>query len=191
MAHITSIGASKFTTLDYVANTAQNANSSAADLHALFVSNSSTILATNTATDETLESAVKHVGNIREFPSLGTPANIVNVPVYGQKTSSQVQGQADAPSLEITVNYVAEDMTDFHALIDGNSKVFRFMMCATPVTEAEATGQATLAVNNTEFYFTGKVEAILVNPALTDATTATITLSAQTDFVGPATLAAS
>jgi len=63
-------------------------------------------------------------------------------------------------------------------------------MCATPVTEAEATGQATLAIDNTEFYFTGKVEAILVNPALTDATTATITLSAQTDFVGPATLAA-
>ena len=130
------------------------------------------------------------VGNVREFPSMGTPANIVNVPVYGQKTSSQVQGQADAPSLEITVNYVAEDMTAFHDLIDGAPKVFRFMMTAAAVTEADSTGQATLATDNTEFYFTGKVEAILVNPALTDATTATITLSAQTDFVGPATLAA-
>jgi hypothetical protein len=28
----------------------------------------------------------------------------------------------------------------------------------------------------------------LVNPALTDATTATVTLSAQSDFFGPATI---
>jgi len=50
---------------------------------------------------------------------------------------------------------------------------------------------ATIAANNTEFYFKGKIEAILVNPALTDATTATVTLSAQSDFFGPATVAAS
>jgi hypothetical protein len=47
-----------------------------------------------------------------------------------------------------------------------------------------------LAIENTEFYFLGKIEAILVNPALTDAVTATVTLSTQSDFFGPATIAA-
>lgn len=189
MAHITSIGASKFTTLDYVANTANNANSTSADLHALFAANSTAILATQSATDETVVSGVKHVGNIREFPSLGTPANIVNVPVYGQATSSQVQGQADSPTLEITVNYVADDMTAIHNLI-GTNCVFRFMMTDSACSENEGAA-ATLAKDNTEFYFLGKIEAILVNPALTDATTATVTLSAQSDFFGPATIVAS
>jgi len=177
MAHISSLGAGIFTYLDVFTGTIPAGTDTSAEYAALYASGTP-------GTD------VLRMPSVREFPSIGTPANIVNVPVYGQKTSSQVQGQADAPSLEVTVNYIAEDMTAFHALIDGNPKVFRFMMAATPVTEAEATGQATLAIDNTEFYFTGKVEAILVNPALTDATTATITLSAQTDFVGPATLAA-
>ena len=178
MAHISSLGAGIFTYLDVFTGTIPAGTYTSAQYAALYASGTA-------GTD------VLRMPSVREFPSIGTPANIVNVPVYGQKTSSQVQGQADAPSLEITVNYVAEDMTAIHALIDGNSKVFRFMMAATPVTEAEATGQATLGVNNTEFYFTGKVESILVNPALTDATTATVSLSVQTDFVGPATLSPS
>jgi len=180
MAHISSLGAGIFTYLDVFTGTIPAETYTSAQYAALYANGT-----TGPAGD------VLRMPSVREFPSIGTPANIVNVPVYGQKTSSQVQGQADAPSLEITVNYVAEDMTAIHALIDGNSKVFRFMMAATPVTEAEATGQATLGVNNTEFYFTGKVESILVNPALTDATTATVSLSVQTDFVGPATLSPS
>jgi len=123
---------------------------------------------------------------VREFPSVGTPANIVNVPVYGQVTSSQVQGQADAPSLEVTVNYVTADMEAIHALL-GSSVVFRFMMAASAVTQDEGAA-ATVTPENTEFYFLGKIEAILINPALTDTTTATVTLSAQSDFYGPATL---
>jgi len=51
-------------------------------------------------------------------------------------------------------------------------------------------GTALQTINNTEFYFIGRVEAILVNPQLTDATTATVTLSAQSDFYGPATISA-
>lgn len=138
--------------------------------------------------DGTADADHVRMPSVREFPSIGTPANIVNVPVYGQKTSSQVQGQADAPTLEVTVNYVADDMTEIHNLV-GTDCVFRFMMASQAVTEDEG-ASATLAVNNTEFYFLGKIEAILVNPALTDATTATVTLSAQSDFFGPATLAA-
>lgn len=126
--------------------------------------------------------------SVREFPSIGTPANIVNVPVYGQETSSQIQGQADSPTLEVTVNYVPADMEEIHNL-KGQEVVFRFMMAEQEVTVAEGSA-ATLAKANTEFYFKGKVEAILVNPALTDANTATVTLSAQSDFYGPATIAA-
>ena len=176
MAHINSLGSGIFTYLDIFTGTIPPGTDTSAEYAALFA-------AGTPGTD------VLRMPSVREFPAIGTPANIVNVPVYGQKTSSQVQGQSDAPSLEVTVNYVAEDMQDFYALIDGEPKIFRFMMSSTPVTEAEATGVATLAANNTEFYFEGKVEAILVNPALTDATTATVTLSAQSDFVGPATIA--
>lgn len=128
---------------------------------------------------------VVRMPSVREFPSVGTPANIVNVPVYGQATSSQIQGQADAPSLEITVNYVAADMQDIHDLI-GQSVAFRFLMAAAPLTLAAATA-TTFNTENTQFFFNGKVEAILVNPQLTDATTATVTLSAQSDFWGPFT----
>ena len=180
MAHISSLGAGIFTYLDIFKGTIPAGTDTSAEVAALFVG----------TVDGTADADHVRMPSVREFPSIGTPANIVNVPVYGQKTSSQVQGQSDAPSLEITVNYVADDMTAIHALIDGNQKAFRFMMCSTATTEDEG-ASATMATENTEFYFLGKVEAILVNPALTDATTATVTLSAQTDFFGPATLAAS
>ena len=180
MAHISSLGAGLYTYLDIFTGTIPAGTDTAAECAALFVG----------TVPGTADADHVRMLSVREFPAIGTPANIVNVPVFGQKTSSQVQGQSDAPSLEITVNYVAEDMTAIHNLIDGSEKVFRFMMANAPVTQDEG-ADSTLAVENTEFYFLGKVEAILVNPALTDATTATVTLSAQSDFFGPATLAAS
>jgi hypothetical protein len=176
MAHISSLGAGIFTYLDIFKGTIPASTDTAAECAALFVG----------STPGTADADHVRMPSVREFPSVGTPANIVNVPVYGQKTSSQVQGQADAPSLEVTVNYNAGDMGAIHDLI-GQEVVFRFMMCATAVTEDEAAA-ATVTPENTEFYFLGKIEAILVNPALTDATTATVTLSAQSDFFGPATL---
>jgi hypothetical protein len=177
MAHISSLGAGIFTYLDIFTGTIPAATDTAAEAAALFVG----------TVPGTADAEHVRMPSVREFPSVGTPANIVNVPVYGQKTSSQVQGQADSPSLEVTVNYVAEDMQEIHALV-GLNGVFRFMMAASAVTADEGAA-ATLAPENTEFYFLGKIEAILVNPALTDATTATVTLSAQSDFFGPATIA--
>jgi hypothetical protein len=176
MAHIASLGAGIFTYLDLFKGTIPAGTDTAAECAALFVG----------STPGTADADHVRMPSVREFPSVGTPANIVNVPVYGQKTSSQVQGQADAPSLEVTVNYVANDMAAIHDLV-GESVVFRFMMCASACTEDEGAA-ATITPENTEFYFLGKIEAILVNPALTDATTATVTLSAQSDFFGPATL---
>lgn len=175
MAHISSLGAGIFSYLDIYSGTIADTVDTASEYAALFVSANS--------------SDIERLPSVREFPSIGTPANIVNVPVYGQSTSSQVQGQADAPSLEVTVNYVPEDMTTFHNMI-GDEVAFRFMMCDAATSLTDSLG-STLATNNTEFYFKGKIEAILVNPQLTDATTATVTLSAQSDFFGPATIPAS
>jgi len=178
MAHISSLGAGIFTYLDIFTGTVPANTDTAAEVAALFVGD----------TPGTPNASHIRMPSVREFPSVGTPANIVNVPVYGQKTSSQVQGQADAPSLEVTVNYVAEDMTAIHNLV-GQNVAFRFMMTASACTPAEGS-DSTLAKENTEFYFLGKIEAILVNPALTDTTTATVTMSTQTEFFGPATIAA-
>jgi len=177
MAHISSLGSGIFTYLDIFTGTIPAATDTAAECAALFVG----------GTPGTADADHIRMPSVREFPSVGTPANIVNVPVYGQKTSSQVQGQSDAPTMEVTVNYIADDMQEIHQLI-GKEVIFRFMMAASAVTQDEG-ADTTLAVENTSFYFIGRVEAILVNPALTDATTATVTLSAQSDFMGPATLA--
>jgi len=190
MAHISSIGASKFTTLDFVANAVNNTNSASADLHALFASNSTTILATNTATDETPEAAVKHVGNIREFPSLGTPANIVNVPVYGKASSSQVSGQSDAPSLEFTLNYIPAD----HAALDTLRKSATRLCFRVRIADADITADASgiLTADNADkfadFYFFGTIASFEVAPSLSDSLQATISLTIEGDFSGPFSL---
>jgi len=179
MAHISTLGAGIFTYLDIFKGSIPTGTDTAAECAALFVG----------STPGTADADHVRMPSVREFPSVGTPANIVNVPVYGQNTSSQVQGQADAPSLEVTVNYIPSEMEALHNLI-GQKVVFRFLMAASACTADEGAG-STLAKANTEFYFVGKIEAILVNPQLTDANTATVTLSAQSDFFGPATIAAS
>lgn len=178
MAHLSSLNSGIFTFLDIFTGAIPTGTDTAAEMAALFVGTA----------PGTADATHIRMPSVREFPSVGTPANIVNVPVYGQNTSSQVQGQADSPSLEVTVNYVAGDMESIHNLI-GDNCAFRFMMAASAVTPAEG-ADSTITPENTEFYFLGKVEAVLVNPALTDATTATVTLSAQSDFFGPATVAA-
>jgi len=100
MAHISSLGAGIFTYLDIFKGTIPANTDTVAECAALFVG----------GTPGTADADHVRMPSVREFPSIGTPANIVNVPVYGQKTSSQVQGQADAPTLEVTVNYNAGDM---------------------------------------------------------------------------------
>lgn len=161
MAHISSLQAGIYSYLDiYKGATDISAYDSAAEFAGLFANGTADVV---------------RMPSVREFPSVGTPANIVNVPVYGQATSSQIQGQADAPSLEITVNYVPDDMVAFHNLI-GQVVGFRFMM-VNQATNLAASTTGTLSAENTEFYFRGKIEAILVNPQLTDANTATVIFS--------------
>ena len=177
MAHINSIGAGIYSAL--AVNTTPLASGAAGDtaaeLKALFA-------------DDT---AFVEIKNVREFPQMGTPANIVNVPVYGQKTSSQVQGQADAPNLEITLNYVPEDWatgSDLGDMVgDGNQYAFQFSLLNSKPASLEATVGGLGTVKNSNFYFVGKVEALLISPQLTDANQATLTLSLQGEFFGPET----
>jgi hypothetical protein len=190
MTHISNLGAGIYSDLAVThptANIAQatlDAAKTAVALQAFFGAEIANVGGTRAA------NTFVRIQNVREFPSIGSPANIVNVPVYGQATSSQVNGQADAPTLEMTLNYVATDWgkdTTAHlaAMVgDGVSRCFRFtLLNALPTTYASTTGGLG-TVGNTQYYWIGKIEALLVNPQLTDANTATLTLSIQGAFLG-------
>ena len=128
MAHINSIGAGLFSDLSICR---ENVASLPADeaawksLFALELANGSAVTAS--------AGEFTRIVNVREFPSMGTPPNIVNVPVYGSKTSQQIQGQADAPSIELTLNYVGVDWQDAANYLgsmvgDGMQYAFRFAL---------------------------------------------------------------
>jgi hypothetical protein len=134
------------------------------------------------------------IKNVREFPAMGTPPNIVNVPVYGQATSQQIQGQADAPSMEITINYIPAEWaagTLLGGLVgDGKQHIFRFtLLNAQPtgvVTETKfaSTTGGLGSVENSQYYWIGKLDALQVNPNLTDANQATLAITMQSAFFG-------
>lgn len=161
MALISNIGAGIFTTLKFKADTSYTLPTNDST-HQAFIAGGGDF-------DSSTE-----VTSIREFPSFGKPANIVNVPQYGQSVSSQIQGQADAPTMEFTVNYVPSVHNAIQALVqDGNTYVFQI-----DVKNAE-TG------DNGAFYVKGSFASFEVTPSLTDSNQATITMSTQGDYKGP------
>jgi hypothetical protein len=192
MAHIASIGAGMFSDMSVatpatdLTQSTLSALDTAAEFQALFA----TEIQTNGGTKAA--GSFVRMKNVREFPSMGTPPNIVNVPVYGSKTSQQIQGQSDAPSIELTVNYVPADWasgTILGSMVgDGKQYVFRFaLLNAQPLSYASVSGTPASgigSVQNSQYYWVGKVEALQVNPQLTDANTATITISIQSQFFG-------
>lgn len=194
MAHIQSIGAGMFSGLaaafpatDLTLAEIQNL-ATYADFAALF------------ATEIKAQGGVPAAGafvdlsNVREFPPLGTPPNVVNVPNYGSATSKQIQGQADPNSMEITLNYVPADWAKGtllgDAVGDGKLRVFRFAMLnveskgATPATKLSSTAAGLGTIENSQWFFIGKLEAQQVTPNLTDANTATVTITLQSAFFG-------
>jgi hypothetical protein len=191
MAHITSIGAGMFSDMAVAVPTTQLTSAqlaaldTATEFQALFADEIQSVGGTKAT------GTFVRIKNVREFPSMGTPPNIVNVPVYGSKTSQQIQGQADAPSIELTINYVPADWAVGtilgDAVGDGKQYVFRFvLMNAEPVAySSEATPTSGIgSVANSQYYWIGKIEALQVNPQLTDANTATVTVSIQSEFFG-------
>jgi len=199
MAHISSIGAGFFSDLSlasYLTNltpTLMVSYDTQSEFEALFATEQAAS-ATPVAGD------FVRIVNVREFPSMGTPPNIVNIPGFGSKTSQQIQGQADAPTMELTLNYVPSEWaltaTNVQAVLlaTGQQTVFRFTLLNAEPTSATASEKyaSTTAglgsVANTSYYWKGKVEALQVNPQLTDATTATLTLTLQSAFYGAFTV---
>lgn len=141
------------------------------------------------------------IKNVREFPAMGTPPNIVNVPVFGQSTSQQIQGQADAPSMEISLNFVAADWAAGTPLGNfvgsGKSLVVRFALLNSLPAGYASTSTATglggtvngAAVENTYWYFTGKIDSLLVTPSLSDSNQAKIAITLQSKLYGAFTTA--
>ena len=192
MSHISSIGASVFSDLS-IALPATAPDMASLDTPAEFQALFAKEIASTGGTREV--GTFVRIKNVREFPAMGTPPNVVNVPTYGQKTSQQVQGQSDAPNMEITINFVASEWAkDAGNLLgnlvgDGIQYAFRFtLLNSEPVgsgaTKYSSTSAGLGTVQNSQFYWVGKVEALQVNPQLTDATTATITLTLQSSMFG-------
>lgn len=201
MAHITSIGAGMFTDLS-VAHPTNNITAATIEtLKAGAASGWNGVFASEIAAVGGVRATNTFVRfpSIREFPGVGTPPNIVNVPIFGSKITAQIQGQADAPSLELTLNYVGDvwaKETGAHLGLmvgDGISRVFRLALLNTEPTGTGGTKYASTAaglgtVPNSIWYFIAKIEALLVTPQLTDANQATLTLTAQSDFYGAFTV---
>jgi hypothetical protein len=211
MAHLSSVSAAMFTDLSVavgvpalgIAQSPQPATLDAAGFAALFTTTSATAL------------KYLQIGNIRSFPAVGAPANIVNVPVFGQRQSQTIGGQSDAPSLEITINYVpalwskGATPTTWAANVvatagselanmvgDGQRRAWRMALLATQPTGAtlgptqsqyDSNAGGLGKVENSVVYWLGKLESLLITPSLTDATTATLAFSIQSDFYGPYT----
>ena len=193
MAHISSIGAGFFSDLSIAMpatpptfSTLDQAN----EFNALFATEIASVGGTKAP------GTFVRVENVREFPSMGTPPNIVNVPVYGSATSQQIQGQADAPNIELTLNYVPSDWADGtllgDAVGDGNQYVFRFALLNAEPDGYESDGAGAAAgmgtQDNSQYFWIGKIEALQVNPQLTDSNTATVSVSIQSAFFGAYTV---
>ena len=203
MSHINSIGAAMFSDLA-VATGVITANVSVPVTAPVMPADPSVITGFGALfADETTSMAgsFRRIKNVRDFPSIGTPANIVNVPVYGSKTSQTIQGQSDAPSLEVTINYVPSEWAKGatgtvlgNMVGDGTARPWRFTLLqvdsagATVGTKYSSTAQGLGTVANSQFFFFGKLESLLVNPSLTDAATATLAFSLQSEFYGAYTI---
>jgi hypothetical protein len=194
MAHIDSISAAMFTSLAVTVGTVtpdQFAThvSDAANGDAVTLFNTVASLANAT-------SGCTYFKNVKEFPAIGTPANIVKVPTYGSKTSKQVNGQADLNNMELTVNFIPGNWSDdklngFNELKIGDNKLhmFRFTLQAEAPQDfgsnADIKANSSLAaIQHSSYYFLGKLEAIEVTPSLTDAMTAKVTISIQSEIKG-------
>jgi hypothetical protein len=207
MAHISSIGAAMFTDLSVSALPKTTTNLTAIVDGAITHFGTEAVPATVATPTDTQFIRITH---IKEFPAIGTPANVVKVPEYGAKTSKQIQGQADSPTMEITLNYVPGLWADSFLSIegatagtfakskiyinDGNIYLFRFSLLALEpegyLSVANGTGDENSigSVGNSSYYFLGKFEALEVTPSLTDALSAKLTITVQSDIRGAYTV---
>lgn len=191
MAHITTIAAGLYSDLSVSIDQTEINNAFATPTEANLKLCFANVLA-NGAVPTASTGEFIRITNVREFPAMGTPPNIVNVPVYGQKSTQQIQGQSDAPSMEITVNYVGVDWQDATNYLggmvgDGIRRLFRFSLLTTEPGGGYAStvgGLGSATGGNSQYFWFGKIDAIMVTPSLTDSNTATLSLTVQSDVYG-------
>lgn len=192
MTHLSTIGAGMYSDLAVTMSPVTVAMNTEALFVAAFATEATAVAAGN----------FQRIKNVRTFPAVGTPANIVKVPTYGSPISQQVNGQADAPNMELTINYVAADWAASGVLgalvADGQLRAFRFALLNAVPSGYASTGAGAGAlggptatpVENTEYYWLGKIVSLLVNPQLTDANTCTVTIAIMSKMAGGFTVAA-
>jgi hypothetical protein len=198
MPHINNLGAAIYSDLSVATGTVSSttylgaATALASPSESAFVA----LFATENLGTAGASGSFHRIKNVRTFPEIGTPANIVNVPEFGTKQAKTIQGQADAPSLQVTINFIpvdwAKGATVAQALGnmvgDGILRAWRFsLLTAEPAGFGSVAGELG-TVGNSEYYWNGKLEAMLVKPDLKDSMTAVLTLSIQSDFYGAYTV---
>jgi hypothetical protein len=189
MTHIASIGAGLFSDLSVAVDSAEIAAAIASPTESNLKACFAAVLANGSAPTATAGEFIR-IENVREFPSMGTPPNVVNVPVYGSSTSQQIQGQADAPSMEIQMNFVGTDWQDtanfLGAMVgDGVQRMFRFALLNAEPSGGYGSLSGEIGTSeNSQYFWLGKIEALQVSPQLTDSNTATVTITVQSDFYG-------
>ena len=164
MAHITSTGSGKYTLLYNTAAAVPADTDTQAEWEAL---------------------TWVQAKDVQEMPPVGAPANIVNVPVYGKAISDTVSGQADAPTVEFTLNWYADAHEALQGYVDdGITHGFRLRVMNSVLIDPDT---PTSAEEHDDFYFGAQVASFVVTPALDGANTAVVTLSLKTSFDGPYT----
>jgi len=172
MAHITSIGASIYAALAVANDPLASIPTTEGGFTSLF----------------TLITDYNLIEDIRDMPSVGAPANIVKVPVYGQAQTQSIGAQSDAPDLELTINFVPSKWADGGILAGylASKQPLAFQLSllqAKPASHATVTAGLG-SVANSNMYFIGKMESMDFTPSLDDAVTATLSLSIQSPFYG-------
>lgn len=207
MPNISSIGAGIYTSLAFIdqdvvsgvnSGSSPGTGDTAANWTALFEARQSTSGVTaGQKVDWDAGTDAKSFGRIREFPNLGIPANVVNVPQYGQGASSQIAGQSDAPSLDFTFNYIPTEHAFISAMREaGENRLFRIRLSnatqdvdtnqiALPYEYTQADNTGSDMREFSDFYLFGSVASFEIVPNLTDSNQLNVTLTIDGEMKGP------
>jgi len=207
MPNISSIGAGIYTSLAFidlpvtdgasVSGTSVGRGAAVSDWAGEFETRGSVPASAETKVPWTAGSDAKAFGRIREFPNLGIPANVVNVPQYGQGASSQIAGQSDAPSLDFTFNYIPTEHAFISAMREaGENRLFRIRLSnatqdvdtnqiALPYEYTQADNTGTDMREFSDFYLFGSVASFEIVPNLTDSNQLNVTLTIDGEMKGP------
>lgn len=135
------------------------------------------------------------IEHVRDFPAVGAPANLINVPEYGRDTTLSISAQSDSQAFELTLNFAPNQWlpTGNTWATTGSLEDLRkegavvwfqlAMMGQKPASyDCKAAGLGT--VPNSLLYFQGRIASMEWQPARDDAATATVSISRVSDYFG-------